>query len=251
MICDTSNNDWKELMKDQDSISKGPVKYNIYGKYYDVTKTILTAASGALNSIDQDSNLYQSENVHDSLQRNGDVVHLINDGTDYLYARVSQGGSQKFSQENIIYPGDTKDYYNVYELRLRSPTAGLPYRFSEHEISRTCCPESITTIVKATLQNTNLPVANSNFLITDIVPTNPPSLMLVEAAISITGILSATIMNGGNTQTVFFNSGTALVANSLYIFGVILHSGDTMNIRYSVTGGVIQVLRIDQTGEVV
>jgi hypothetical protein len=96
-----------------------------------------------------------------------------------------------------------------------------------------------------------LPAANSDFLTSAVVPTNPPALMLIEVAISVTGILSATIINGGNTQTVFFNSGTALVANSLYIFGLILHSGDTMNIRYSVTGGVIQVLRIDQTGEVV
>jgi len=241
--------DWKDNMLGERNTSMGDVKTELYRRYYDVSHTITLA--GASNPNNQDDQVYNVENINDALQRNAPYINIANDGTDYLYVLVSHGGGQTFSPENIIYPGDIKTYINVYELRLRSPTLGLSYRVSEYDIRRTCCPEETTTIVKSTVQDMTLPAANSDFLTSAVVPTNPPALMLIEVAISVTGILSATIINGGNTQTVFFNSGTALVANSLYIFGLILHSGDTMNIRYSVTGGVIQVLRIDQTGEVV
>jgi hypothetical protein len=37
-----------------------------------------------------------------------------------------------------------------------------------------------------------------------------------------------------------------LIANGLYLFNLVVHPGDTVNFRYSTTGGNIQILRVDE-----
>lgn len=110
---------------------------------------------------------------------------------------------------------------------------------------------SFAPIVKATVHNAVLPAPNTDFLALAISPTNPPCTFLIEVTISIAGILYATIIRGGNTQVVSFNSGANLVAGALYIFAVTVHTGDTLNLRYNVTGGTIQIIRIQEADSVV
>jgi hypothetical protein len=146
-----NNNDrgqeWKDSMLDEANTSTGDIKFKEYLKYYDVSNTIKVA--GPVNPHNESSNVYNEERVHDNHQRNAPILYVVNDGTDALCAIVSHGGGQTFSQENVIYPGDQKDYKNVYELRLRSPTIGLPYRCSEYKIVRTCCPTTSLNVKPA------------------------------------------------------------------------------------------------------
>lgn len=254
---DDRGQEWKDSMLGERNTSTGDAKVELFKRYYDVSHTITVART--TDPQNQDDASYNEERVHDSLQRNAPFLRVVNDGTDNLFVLVSHGGGQTFSPENIVRPGDTKDYLNVYELRLRSPTASLPYRVSEYHIERTCCPTSGTTttlvrfppIEKGIIQNTVLPAIGVNFLGTDIIPTNAPCSFIVQIAVSIAGIFRTAITNSGNTQIVDFNQLTALVANGLYIFEMLVHSGDTVNFRYSTTTGTIQVLRVQEADNAV
>ena len=103
-----------------------------------------------------------------------------------------------------------------------------------------------TPIEKANIHNTAV-LASTNFLGTDITPTNSPSRLIIQVAMTTSGNLTAQITKGGNTQSVIFNVslGPALVANGLYIFEILIHSGDSVNFQYSV-GSTIQVFRVQE-----
>lgn len=230
--------------KSWEALSQGTLDIRRYANYYDVTDTITTAGSSDPN--DFDSPVYNVERVFEYLERYSEIIYVANDGTDILYAIVSHGGRTRFSQEAPIYPGEIKCYFNVYEIRLRSPTAGLPYRVTEYCI-RYLLEISDIPIEKANLHNQALPVANANWLATDITPTNTPTTFMIDVAVSIAGVFSAAITkNGIAPQTVNFNLGAALVANSVYTFNLLVHSGDSVNFRYSTTTGTILILRVQE-----
>lgn len=240
------------------AVDGGYVTIGSYTNYYDVSDTITNATATAPS--DADSVAYDRERVFEILGRSADIIHIINDGTDSIFVRISHMSTMTFSGETVIYPGDQKDYYNVYELRLRSPTAGTAYRASEYPIDRGCCPTSGTTVIpiqivsieKAVIHNTVLPApANTDFLIPSITPTNTPCGFIVQIAVSITGIFYAVITRGVSTQAVFFNQAVALTANALYIFEMLVHNGDTVNFRYTATGGTIQILRVQEADSAV
>jgi len=88
-------------------------------------------------------------------------------------------------------------------------------------------------------------VAGVDILGADLAPLNTPCLFRVAAGFSVAGIFSATITRVGNTQVQQFNGGVALNVNSLYMFSVLVHSGDTINFQYSV-GAVCQTLRCQE-----
>lgn len=113
--------------------------------FYDITDTITTAQ--VTDPDDFENASYNRERIFQVLDRYANSIYIANDGTDDLFVRISHHGTTTFSQEAIIRPGDVKQYWRVYELRLRSPTQGLPYRVTEYEIDRTCCPTSGITII--------------------------------------------------------------------------------------------------------
>jgi hypothetical protein len=100
---------------------------------YDVNHTITNATPNDPN--DFDSPVYDREQIFETLGMiNAPRVEVVNDGTDNLYVLVSHSGNATFSHEGLIRPGDVKRYKDVYELRLRSPTKGLPYRVTEYDL---------------------------------------------------------------------------------------------------------------------
>lgn len=232
-------------LKGAEAIPKGSVETKKYRNYYDVIHTISTATAD--DPLDFDSSVYQRERIFIDLQRFAEKLMVTNEGPGILYIIISHGGEVEFSQETPIYAGDTKWYYNVYELRVRSPTAGLIYRVSEYDI-HTSGSTGFVPIEKANLHNQALPAINTNWLAADIIPTNSPSTFMIEVAVSIAGNFSAVITQGGNAQTVMFNvvAGPALIAGGLYIFDMMVHSGDSVNFIYSTTGGTIQVFRVQE-----
>lgn len=102
--------------------------------FYDISDTITTAL--ASDPGDPDDPNYNRERIYEVLSRYANPVCVANDGTDDLFVRIGHHGTTTFSKEARIIPGDVKTYWRVYELRLRSPTKGLPYRVSEYKL---CC----------------------------------------------------------------------------------------------------------------
>lgn len=231
--------------KGQEALPRGKIEKKRYRNYYDVSGSITTA--GASNPNDFESNVYNRERVFEILERYADAIQVSNDGTDTLFVIVSHGGTTGFTGEAPVYPGENKIYYNVYELRLRSPTSGNRYRVTEYDI---CCNNEVIfiPIEKANLHNQTLPGIGTIWLTNDIIPTHTPSTLRIEVAVSVAGNFSARITKSGNSQVVTFNAvaGPALVAGGVYIFDLLVHSGDSVNFQYSATGGTIQILRVQE-----
>jgi len=103
-------------------------------------------------------------------------------------------------------------------------------------------------IAKAAIFNTALPAAEANWLGSDIAPTNSPSYLRIYACVSVAGILRVARTVAAVTVTENLNSGNNLVAGAAYLFDVPWRSGDSVNIRYSVTTGTITRLLIDEIG---
>lgn len=220
--------------------------------------------------------------IYEELERYSDTIYVANDGSDTLFAIISHGGSTNLSKEEPIYPGEVKCFYWVYEMRFRSPIVNLPYRVSEYclnkinvgtgattdvnisnvggtvqtgvdlgtvldvNLSTRSSAAQFTPIEQANIHNTAV-LATTNFLGADLTPTNPPCRFVIQIAMSVAGNFTAIITQGGNAQTVTFNvvPGPALVAGGIYIFDLLVHSGDSINFQYSV-GATIQVFRVQE-----
>ncbi len=111
----------------------------------------------------------------------------------------------------------------------------------EYNISSTVAP-----IPKTSLFNTSLPAAESNWLSIEIIPTNTPSYIRIYVCVSVSGIFRVVRIISGTTITENMNGGNALSASAGYMFTVEYRSGDSINLRYSVTSGTIYILRIDE-----
>ncbi|MBA7612426.1 hypothetical protein ES703_19662 [subsurface metagenome] len=108
---------------------------------------------------------------------------------------------------------------------------------------------ALIPIAKAAIFNTALPAAEANWLlVSDIEPTNSPSYLRIYACVSVTGILRVARTQDATTVTEDLNSGTALTADAAYMFTVPWRTGDSINVKYSVTTGTIKRLLIDEIG---
>lgn len=231
--------------KSRQSMEEGTVLVHKYRNYYDVINTIKKA--GPVDPQDFDSPVYNSERIFDVLERYSDIIYVINDGTEPLFIVISHEGKTNFSKESIVLPGEVKQLYNIYELRLRSSIVGHPYRVTEYQIVDVS-ETSLIPFEIANLHDVSLPSAGDNWLDEDIVPLRPPTTIRIEVAVSNSGIFSAAITNDGNTQEVLFNatSGPELVENGVYVFELLVHRGDSINFRYSTDNGNIKILRVQE-----
>lgn len=253
-----------EEIKGKDAISRGKVETKKYTNYYDRSFTIPRATASDPNDFDSSAYAGNSSTtfgagaavgrveIFTDLERYADIIYVANDGSYTLFYVISHGGKTNFSKEEPIYPGEVKCFFHVYELRFRSPTNALPYRVSEYCLNKintgTTSGGVFTAIEKGVIQNTALPAANTDFFAAALSPTNTPCTFRVMAAISVAGNLNVTITRAGNTQTLTLNviPGPALVANGIYTFDILVHSGDTINYQYSTTGGTILIFRVQE-----
>lgn len=123
---------------------QGKLDDEIYDNYYDINNTITTAFATDPNDPDAQTvvagvitPVYNRETVFESLERNAPYIWITNDedtGGATLFVICSHRGGEHFSRERPIYPTEYKVYKNVYEIRLRSASAGAAYRVSEYEI---------------------------------------------------------------------------------------------------------------------
>jgi hypothetical protein len=99
--------------------------------YYDSSNVIITSQPAEL---DPESGLYQSENVWKKYKRLSRKITVFNIGPGLLYVRTSHDGAY-FSEETVILEGESKDFDEIYVIKLRSPTANLRYRCTEYTVS--------------------------------------------------------------------------------------------------------------------
>lgn len=103
-----------------------------------------------------------------------------------------------------------------------------------------------TPKLQRTIHNTAQPVANTDIMPVTSHTSEAVSMFVLGIAMSSAGILSVTITNGGNTQSVTLNGGAALTAGALHIFKILVDIDDEINFQYSVTGGTIQIFRLQE-----
>ncbi len=119
-----------------EDVPHGKIKYEKYDNYYNVQNVIAT--SGPVDPQDFDSPVYNRERIHDNLERNADVIYVVNPlqkvgGVSIgvpLFVIQSHKSVMGFSPEVPIDPNQQKEFYNIYEIRLRSELVNHIYRVS-------------------------------------------------------------------------------------------------------------------------
>jgi len=126
---------FREILVQLTEISKSPgIAPRLENEYYNTPQTVIQVATpnppaGIILDPAMISNPvtgtpgYQVEGIFTQLQRKSPRVTVINDGTSILYA-ITTSDSSTWSQEAPILIGEARTFFNVWELRLRSPTAG-------------------------------------------------------------------------------------------------------------------------------
>jgi hypothetical protein len=139
----------------------------------------------------------------------------------------------------------TKDFTTL-EADIESILAQLDVALSTRASETTLA--KLIPIAKAAIFNTALPTAEADWLTSAITPTNSPSYLRIYVCVSVSGVLRVARTIGATTITEDLNSGGALAVNAAYMFTVPWRSGDSINLRYSVTTGTIYILRIEEIG---
>ena len=103
-------------------------------------------------------------------------------------------------------------------------------------------------INKTNIISQDLPGAGNNFLANPVSCKIDYGVVRIYVCISIAGVLSIyrTHIGYGVSITELLNEGNALVAGASYTFYVPWVLCDTINLRYSTTGGTIYKLQIDE-----
>ena len=96
---------------------------------------------------------------------------------------------------------------------------------SAKQVTRKAIP-----LEKANVHNGNKN-ANTDFLTTALSPSDYPVLFRVQVMLPSAGKFTAKIVKSAVTMTTHFNGGSNLAASCLYIFDLLVHSGDTVNFQ--------------------
>jgi hypothetical protein len=93
-------------------------------------------------------------------------------------------------------------------------------------------------ILKGSLLNTSV-VANTNIFAADLSPTNTPTTFRIYACFDADGVLTVRRKRGTVTVSEQLNAGSDLEANAAYMFDIVVESGETVNLQYSVDATAI------------
>lgn len=210
---------------------------------------------------------YDKLPIYEILLRKSPRLTVINDGTTTLFVLSTTDGEIWSGPEQPILTGEARTFFNVYGLRIRSPTAGNlttftggVYRVTEYDywlpyakVVASSGPGGFNPLSKGSLVGQAQPAANADIFAAltgvSLTPTIAPTTFRIMVAMSNAGSFSASINDGVNpVQVVTFNvvPGPNLVANGLYEFDMVVQAGWTVDFRYSATGGTIMVLAVQE-----
>jgi hypothetical protein len=127
--------------------------------------------------------------------------------------------------------------------KLQNLDVSLSTRATEATLS--AIKDRFTPILKGSVFNASVS-AGTNIFASDLSPTNSPTVFRIYATFNASGVLSVVRTKAGTSVTEQLNSGNALNANAAYIFDIIVESGESINLQYSVaaTALVLKVVEI-------
>lgn len=71
--------------------------------------------------------------IYDILNRTSPELYFLNQGPGTIFLRMSKDGKMFSESENVVFEGEVKTFYDVYELRIRTTTAATQYIVTEFE----------------------------------------------------------------------------------------------------------------------
>ena len=74
-------------------------------------------------------------------------------------------------------------------------------------------------------------LANTDFLDTDITPSDPPCLFRIQVQLDTAAVFSAMVSDGATEMTLEFNAGAQLTAGALHIFDMLVDEDDVVNFQ--------------------
>jgi len=101
-----------------------------------------------------------------------------------------------------------------------------------------------TPIEKANEHNKSVTAA-TDILSRDLTPTNTPCLFRIMVCLGTAGVFSAMVTKDSSTQQLKLNSAGNLTADAVYLFDILVHSGDTVNFQHS-AAATLKVLRVQE-----
>jgi hypothetical protein len=176
-------------------------------------------------------------------------------GADYSEFTIHSGGT--ISLMGLTDTGNGHFALDTHEVGSVSIVNTSGYYIAVHEIGTVHVAEPIEVvdldleaIGKVSLQNFPQPAANTNILSNNLVPSFSPADFRIQTIMSNSGNLSVVMIRGGNSQVGLLNVnspiGITLIPGALYTFDVLVNTSDSINLRYSNTGGTIRTLRIQE-----
>ncbi len=121
-------------------------------------------------------------------------------------------------------------------------SATAPYPLLTEESGTPTIP-----IQKGRIFNTAVAIT-TDFFAADLEPTNSPTTFRIYVALDSGGVVSVQRTSGGVTVAELLNSGTALTANSAYMFDVLVNEDDTINLQDSVGGQILYCMVLEVPG---
>jgi len=108
---------------------------------------------------------------------------------------------------------------------------------------------SLKPILKASLFNTSV-AANTNIFPSALTPTYSPATFRIYCCFNASGVLSVQRTSGATTVAEQLNGGAALNANASYMFDILVESGESINLQYSVAATALSLKVVEVAGVV-
>ncbi len=208
---------------------------SISGKHFSTSQTAVTVATATKpESPDTIAGTtgYDRIKVAETLNRISPKISVINDGNVNLYVIISTDGETWSADENPILVGEAREFFNVYELRIRSPTAGDLttlqggiYRITEYQYSLAYTSTTTfnrTSLLIQSLQNIaltavgqqlpNIVVPNGFSLVVRATQGNTGSVYIATTAAALNVATTRNTLSAGDAVELYITN-----ANIVYV----------------------------------
>jgi len=145
--------------------------------------------------------------------------------------------------ERALYVRKVTSNTNI-KLTFRTLPDGVKARPGDKWALKQGLKTQFTSIEKENQHNVSV-TADTDILSSEITPTNTPCLFRIMVCLNTAGVFSAMVTKADSTQQLKFNAASNLVADSVYMFDLLVHDGDTVNLQHS-ADATLKVLRVQE-----
>ena len=104
-----------------------------------------------------------------------------------------------------------------------------------------------TPLLKGRIFNTAIAL-DTDFFAADLAPTNTPTTFRIYVALDTGGVFSVQRTSAAVTVAEELNAGAALTADAAYMFDILVHEDDTINLQTSVGTQILYCVVIEVPG---